>query len=271
MFQGWMLPLFVPATRPERFAKAAVSGTDAVVIDLEDAVDAADKSAARQHLVHSGGLGIAVIVRVNAGGTEWHDEDLSSARRHAAAIMLPKAEDAAAVAFAHEASGLPIVALIETIAGLDNLAEIAAAKGVVQLALGTMDFAAELGCAPTSSLFDSVRLQMLAASGRAGLAAPLDGVCLAIDDAPRLKREAQAILANGFAGRLLIHPAQVGPTAGGLLPNEDELTFARAVAATSGGAMRVAGRMVDAPVRRSSRRILASAERIAAALSRSQH
>ena len=64
-------PLFVPGNRPERFGKAAASGADAIIIDLEDAVAAADKDAARAAL-RTGFGSVPIIVRVNAPGTQWH-------------------------------------------------------------------------------------------------------------------------------------------------------------------------------------------------------
>jgi citrate lyase subunit beta/citryl-CoA lyase len=63
-------PLFAPASRPDRFIKADASGTDAVILDLEDAVAAADKDAARAAIAtHAGDLALPVIVRIIARGT----------------------------------------------------------------------------------------------------------------------------------------------------------------------------------------------------------
>lgn len=72
-------PLFVPANRPERFAKAAASGADAVILDLEDAVARDDKAAARG-MVETGFTDLPVILRVNAMGTDWHEDDIAAAR-----------------------------------------------------------------------------------------------------------------------------------------------------------------------------------------------
>src|ERR1035437_8084220 len=80
--------LFVPANRSERFAKALASGADAVILDLEDAVSAADKRAAAEHA--------RLVVRINASGTLWHDDDLLLLRQLTtqglAAVMVPKAQ-----------------------------------------------------------------------------------------------------------------------------------------------------------------------------------
>ena len=88
-------PLFVPADRPERFAKAAASGADAVFIDLEDAIAQAAKVQAREGLRGFESLTVPVFVRVNASATPWHAEDVEIASAlPLAGIILPKAESA---------------------------------------------------------------------------------------------------------------------------------------------------------------------------------
>ena len=87
--------LFVPGNRPERFAKALASGADAVIVDLEDAVAPADKEQARASLSNWLSAEHPVVVRINAAGTRWHDEDLTlCAHPGVAAVMMPKAERA---------------------------------------------------------------------------------------------------------------------------------------------------------------------------------
>lgn len=152
--------LFVPATRPERFAKAFDSGADCIIIDLEDAVAAESKCDARsqlaQYLPQLSPLQLArTLVRVNAVGTPWHDDDVALMREwtdHGLAVMLPKSEDAGALRGVAERIGpsANIVALIESLAGLDALDVIARAPNVVRLAFGHLDFQLDLGmrCSP---------------------------------------------------------------------------------------------------------------------------
>lgn len=264
---GWILPLFVPATRPERFAKAAESGADAIIVDLEDAVDPADKDAARRNVRAAVGAGADVILRINSAGSRWFDEDLLAARDAGVqAVMLPKSERVEDLTDAHAKSGLPLVALIETISALKELDALCMARGVVQLAFGTMDLASELGCAPESRLLDTVRLDLLISSAKSGLAPPLDGVSLAVSDLERLEEEAAVVARNGFAGRMLIHPAQVMPTARGMMPAPDLLSWSAEVCASSGAAVRVGGRMVDRPVRLNAERLVERAERVSRVL-----
>ncbi|HZA50330.1 MAG TPA: aldolase/citrate lyase family protein, partial [Myxococcaceae bacterium] len=84
--------LFVPATRPERFGKAAASGADRVIIDLEDAVAPESKVAARESLARAElPRTVPLYVRVNALSTEWFDADLAvAAGLSIAGIVLPK-------------------------------------------------------------------------------------------------------------------------------------------------------------------------------------
>jgi citrate lyase subunit beta/citryl-CoA lyase len=261
---GWVLPLFVPATRPDRFAKAAISGTDALVVDLEDAVPVDRKVEARTHLGASIGLGVDTILRINGRGSPWYADDLRAAASlpfHA--IMIPKVEGADVVAEAHALSGgKPILALIETLDGYERLDEIARADGCAQLGFGTQDFAAEMGCGPRSRLFDTVRFDMLCASRRAGIAPPLDGTSLLLNNSEGDDTAGRELVDIGFAGRFCIHPAQVCSLARGLRPTQAEINRAIRVMEAADGASQVDGHMVDQPVRIQMQNILRRASRL---------
>jgi citrate lyase beta subunit len=85
--------LYVPASRPDRFDKALASGADAVIVDLEDAVPADEKVAARNALAQWLMPAKPVIVRVNAASSQWFRDDLEVCRNDGVAgIILPKAE-----------------------------------------------------------------------------------------------------------------------------------------------------------------------------------
>jgi len=254
-------PLFVPGHRPDRFAKAAASGADAVIIDLEDAVPPEEKEAARRAAAGACLPGIRVLVRVNASGTPWHAEDLAAlSGAGVGGIVLPKAEDPAGMATIRALlpeDGLA-VALIESARGLAAARELARAAGC--LAFGSMDFAADLGCAHTRDALLMARLELVLASRLAGLPAPLDGVTATIGDDALVEDDARHAAGLGFGGKLLIHPRQVAPALRGFAPGEDEVAWARRVLATGGdGAEKVDGMMIDAPVRMRAARILARA------------
>ncbi len=265
--------LFVPATRPERYAKALASGADAVIIDLEDAVGAADKAAARQALAAAWpGLPAAqkqrVLVRVNAAGTAWHEDDLALlGRLRVAAVVVPKAEAAASLAPVARAggAGCAVVPLIESVAGLDAADALARAPQVIRLAFGNVDFQVDAGMAsgPDEDELVGVRVSVVLSSRRAALAAPIDGVTLSTQDSVQLQRDAARGRRSGFGGKLCIHPAQVAAVNAAFSPSAAEIEWARrvlaAAAAAGGGAIAVDGRMVDAPVLRLAEGMLARA------------
>lgn len=255
-------PLFVPANRLDRLDKAAASGADALIVDLEDAVAETQKEAARQALAAIALPALPVILRVNAAGTRWHADDLAmAAGKGFAAIMLPKAEDPAEIADVRRATGSGIVALVETARGVDVLDRIAGAPGVRRLAFGSVDFAADLGCAhePESLLF--ARSRIVLASRLAGIAAPLDGVTLAVADEAAAEADARRAMTLGFSGKLCIHPRQVGPVLRGFSPSPAELSWAdKVLSASTEGAVALEGTMIDAPVRRRAEQIRRRAE-----------
>ncbi|WP_343721851.1 CoA ester lyase [Herbaspirillum seropedicae] len=255
--------LFVPANRPERYAKALDSGADAVIVDLEDAVAAPYKEAARETLSRwlAGPEGQAsqarLWVRINAADTVWHEQDLLTfSALPVAGIVLPKAEDAAGVGAVAGAlrSGSGLIALIESAAGLAAMRQIAAAPGVQRLAFGSIDAQLDLGmqCGPEEEELLSLRVEMVLASRLAGIAAPVDGVTPGFDDEALLVRGVERARRLGFGAKLCIHPRQVEVVRRGFLPSEQELAWAAevmaAVRASDGGAISLKGRMIDRPL-----------------------
>jgi citrate lyase subunit beta/citryl-CoA lyase len=256
-------PLFVPATRPERFAKAAASGADAVILDLEDAVGLADKDSARAAL-RTDFTGLEVIVRINGVGTPWHEADVVALRQlSVAAVMLPKSEDPAAVAAVVSAlDRRPVIALIETARGLANARAIAALAGVVRLAFGSIDFCADLGCAQLREVLLPIRLELVLASRIARIAAPIDGVTVQLDDPALTYADAAHARQLGMGGKLCIHPNQITEVVRAFTPTGAEIDWARRVLASAEGAVLVDGQMVDEPVRLRARAILAVARQL---------
>jgi citrate lyase subunit beta/citryl-CoA lyase len=252
-------PLFVPATRLDRIGKAAASGADAIIVDLEDAVADKDKPAARAMLANVEFPPLPVILRINGALTPWHADDCAvAASLHLAAVMLPKSENAAGVAAVAETLGgnTPLIALVETARGLANLDAICGVSGVGRLAFGSVDFSADIGCAhrPESLLF--ARSQIVLASRLADLPGPLDGVTLAIDDEAAAEADARGAAALGFSGKLCIHPRQIAPVVRGFSPSAVEAAWAdRVLGAPEGGAASIDGIMIDAPVRRRAEQI----------------
>jgi citrate lyase subunit beta / citryl-CoA lyase len=262
--------LFVPGNRPERYQKALASGADAVVLDLEDSVPAAEKQAAREAIGQSWGAlqaaGLPLVIRINATQSAPGDDDLTwlETLAGAPAVMVPKAESRASLAsVAARWPGSALVPLIETAAGHAALAEIAAAPGVLRLAVGHIDFMADTGirCSDDESELAPLRFAVAMATRLAGLATALDGVTVDIGNDDRLRADTHRAQRFGFGGKLCIHPRQVAVVHAAMAPGPDEVAWAKRViaadAAAGGAAVQLDGRMVDAPVVLQARRVLA--------------
>ncbi|WPC07131.1 CoA ester lyase [Pseudomonas benzenivorans] len=258
--------LFVPATRPERFAKALASGADAVIVDLEDAVQESSKAEARSNLdaFLDCNPNVRLLVRINAPGHVQQAADIALCRRHHGVIglLLPKVENVEQVSLAAD-SGKPIWPIIESARGLMQLEHIACAAGVERLSFGALDLGLDLGLASGTAaaerMLDQARYSILLHSSAADLAPPLDSVFPAIQDQAGLDRAARDARDMGFGGLLCIHPSQVAVVHQALMPAPEELAWARRVLeAGSGGAgvFVVDGQMVDAPVLGRARRLL---------------
>lgn len=258
--------LFVPGDRPDRFAKAASSGADLAVCDLEDAVSPGSKQAARHEV--SGWLreGGSAAVRINAPGSPWYADDCAAllGLGGLAAVMVPKAEDPGTLAeLARRLEGVPLVALVETALGLHRAHDLAAVPGVARLAFGSVDFALDTGCAEDDVALLHARSCLVVASRAAGAAQPVDGVTLALDDPEAAGVDAGSARRLGFSGKLCVHPRQVGAVNAAFTPGPEEVAHARRVvaAAGDGAAARVNGQMVDVPVLERARRTLRQARR----------
>lgn len=256
--------LFVPADRPERYAKALSSAAHAVIIDLEDAVAPTQREAARTVLQRAWqGIDPAqrgrVAVRINGTGTPWHAGDVALVHALAASglggVVVPKAERAAPLAaLAGACPGVALLPLIESAEGAARLDEIAAAPQVLRLAFGHIDLQADLGmaCGVDEAELAPLRWAIALASRRAGLASPVDGVTTATGDAALLAADTARARRFGFGAKLCIHPAQIAGVHAAYAPSAEQRDWAQRVLAAAqaaqGGVCVVEGRMVDAPV-----------------------
>lgn len=248
--------LFVPGDRPDRFDKAAAAGADAVVLDLEDAVEPGSKEYARSAVADWLGSGPAtpVVVRINAAETAWFAEDSAMVRGYGCPVMLSKAQDPDTLA----RFDVPVLAVLETALSIEQAGVLSRAGPVVRLAFGSVDLAAELGIRPdTRSAMSYARSRLVIASAAAGIAAPLDGITLTLDAPSALDQDVESARELGFGGKLCIHPKQVAAVNAGFSPADEELDWARSVLAAEGkGATTVDGKMVDKPVLERARALL---------------
>ncbi|MCJ1707260.1 CoA ester lyase [Microbacterium sp. VKM Ac-2923] len=257
--------LFVPGDRPERLSKA-LERADAAILDLEDAVSPDAKSAARDALVAADPDPARVIVRVNAPTTPDFARDLAAlAQTRVRTVMVAKAEDPASLA---DLSEYAVIALCETARGVLFAKVLAELPQVEALMWGAEDLVASLG--GTSSRFPDggyrdvarlARARVLLAAGAFGKRA-IDAVHVDIADLDGLAAEARDAAASGFAATACIHPGQVETIRAAYAPVPADVAWARGVlAAAEGerGVFRYEGRMIDEPILRHARSVVARA------------
>ncbi|WP_227997104.1 HpcH/HpaI aldolase/citrate lyase family protein [Nocardia australiensis] len=254
--------LFCPADRPDRYKKAATAA-DVVIVDLEDAVAAHDKAAARRALIDTPLDPETTVVRINAAGTEDYPLDLEAlAKTGYQRIMLPKCESA------EQITALPdyqVIALIESPLGALAVGRAVMARNAIGVMWGAEDLVAGLGGKSSRHADGSyrdvarhVRSSALLAAKAYGKFA-LDSVCLDIRDLDSLRAESLDAVAIGFDAKVAIHPSQVPVIREAYAPSADELDWARRVldeVAKHRGVFSFEGRMVDAPVLRHAEHIV---------------
>jgi citrate lyase subunit beta/citryl-CoA lyase len=278
--------LFVPATSASKIDRAFAAGADGVIIDLEDAVAVSHKEAAREALTAIFAVPRAdACVRVNAVSTPHCLLDLLALPLPAVStVVLPKVQSAADLAVVDwvlrqretscglAAGSIALLALIETAKGLREVDAIArAAPRLRRLAFGAVDFATDLGTAvEEDSVVSAARVALACASRAAGLEPPIDAPELAMHHDDRLRAAAVRAKAQGFAGKLCIHPAQIGIVNQTFSPTVAEVERARQIVAAferaereGVAALSVDGEMVDYPVVERARRTLSLAQPLA--------
>lgn len=262
--------LFVPADRPDRYDKA-LAAADTVFVDLEDAVAPEHKDAARDTVRDALGRGDPdrFVVRVNARDTAWHEADVAMVRAAGATrVLLPKAGSAADL---EALPGLRVIALCETVQGVVNAREIAAADNCAGLFWGAEDLTADLGGRASRTADGAyhepmryARAQVLFAAAAAGRPA-IDAVFLDIQDTDALRAEAEAACDVGFAAKCCIHPSQVPVVRAAFAPTAEQVAWARGLMAAveehGTGVFTYQGRMVDGPLYALARTILSRTEK----------
>ncbi|MBU3076590.1 HpcH/HpaI aldolase/citrate lyase family protein [Sphingomonas quercus] len=255
--------LFVPGSNDRALAKAAALPCDMIIVDLEDSVRDDGKDGARDAAIAAlaEGFGRAEAgVRLNLRGTPWHVGDVTAVRASKATfVVLPKVEDAVTVATVARGVERPVLAMIETPAGV--LAAPSIAVACAGLIVGTNDLAATLQLPPGSGRGGlGFALQAVVLAARAAGVPVLDGVFNRLDDAEGLAAECAEGRAFGFDGKTLIHPAQIATANAAFGPTPQEVEEARAlIAAFGGGAERFRDRMIEAMHVAQARRVLALA------------
>jgi len=256
--------LFLPASNPRAIAKARDAGSDLVVLDLEDAVKPADKEAARQAAVEAVAepWPMPVAIRVNGEGSRWHDDDVDAVEHSKANLaVLPRATSAEAVRALNREVRRPVLAMIETAAGV--LAAPAIASDAAALIAGTNDLSADLQLPPDAGRQPlQMALQLIVLAGRAAGIAVFDGVFNGLEDVEGFAAQAAEGRQLGFDGKSLIHPSQVEPCHQAFAPTEAQIDRARRLLESStGGAERFEDQMIERMHVEAAQRLLARVTR----------
>jgi citrate lyase subunit beta/citryl-CoA lyase len=265
--------LYVPAHSERFIAKAHERGADAIIVDLEDAVPEAEKSAARDKLPETIAWvtrkGAAAFVRINAGARQ-RDDAIAAVRAGVFGLFIPKAGDPRALESlagtlrAEEAAlgrpATPFVAMIEDPAAMLDARALARVQRVMALSFGAEDFTAITGGTPTPEVLRHPKLMLhYAAKAEGKLSFGLLQSIADYSDLGALGAAAREAKAHGFDGATCIHPSGVPVLNEAFAPTDAERGWAGrvlAAAETSDAAFALDGRMVDAPVLARARRIL---------------
>lgn len=270
--------LYLPAANARAIEKARTLGSDAVILDLEDAVAPEAKPGARNAAVaaaSAGGWGDRLLlIRVNGLATPWGHADLAAVSAAAVdAVVVPKVDSAAEAAEAvARAGGKPVWPMIETPRGVLAAAAIAATPGVAALVAGMADLAKDLGAKPGPDRLPLLHaLSHIVLAARAAGVLAFDGVYTAIGDTAGFEAEARQGAALGFDGKTLIHPTQIDTANAVFGPDPAEVEAARrmvaawdAARAAGKGITTHEGKMVEHLHVESARRLIARAEAIGA-------
>ena len=277
--------LYVPGTSMKMMTKAAGLEVDSVCLDLEDAVALGQKEEARalvaQALAELDFGRTERCVRINEAGSDLARADLEAILPlHPDAIILPKVDSPDALLWADEMlleaetrhgwpiGGIALIALIETAMGVVRLADIAASTPRLQaLAFGAEDLMADVGGKRTSSNREVAypRSAVAITAAAFGLQA-LDQVFVTYKDLDGFRAEAEEAAILGYQGKQVIHPAQAQVAQEVFTPSEEEIAHAQRVLeamreaeARGEGVFALDGKMVDGPMIKAARRVLARA------------
>ena len=279
-------PLFAPGDSERKMANAIASAADAVILDLEDSVAAPAKDTARAMVpaVVRANPGRDLIVRVNPRGTPWYLADLAAAvPARPAGVMLPKCsgpDDLVALdhhlevletAAGMKVGSVGVVAIVTETAGsvftLGGYAGVAAR--LLAICFGAEDLSADLGISPRQpdgsypAPVVMARAHVLVAAGAIGVPA-IDTPYPDPRDPAGLRRESEVAAADGFTGKILIHPAQIEVVNAAFTPSAERVRWAERVrdafaANPDAGVFALDGKMIDRPHYKLAQRILAAA------------
>jgi citrate lyase subunit beta / citryl-CoA lyase len=278
--------LFTPGNRLDMLAKAVHSGTDAVIVDLEDSVSVDNKSEARANLDQLPESPVPYYVRTNAveTGLLW-DDVVAAGRSPAVGLIIPKAEDPGVISQVDGAltalemttgkarGSITLIPLIESALGVRLTYEMARASERVECVMfggGEQgDLVADLGVewTPEGTGLMQARSQVLLSSRGAGVPYPMEAVFMDFRNPEGLRVECELARTLGYVGKVAIHPSQIEVINDVFTPSPEVVEYQRKVLAAfeeaeaeGKASIAVDGKMVDYAVARVARAILARSD-----------
>lgn len=257
--------LFIPGNSLKKLQKGLESKSDAVIIDLEDAVLPVDKYTAREQVVEILKSGLVkgkqkVYVRINSFQTEWCIDDLVAITSIpvVTGIMLPKSEDKESIEVVSEylAEGQELIPLIETAKGVFYFQDIVTASSKIKkAAFGSVDYALDLGVEWTEKGEERrYAMSVLTVASRAlGLSPPIDAVFPILQNDQAFLVDANIGKEVGFFGKLIIHPKHIELVQEVYKPSEEQIIWSKKVielyeSNTHQGAIQLDGKLIDLPI-----------------------
>jgi citrate lyase subunit beta/citryl-CoA lyase len=225
--RSWLL---YAATKPEGFDKALASGTDQLVLDVEDAVDPKAKPQALADVIVWLEAGNKAWVRINDYTTPFWAADVAALKgvKNLQGVMLAKVEEASQVEATFDALGgeTPVVALIESALGIEEARNIACARGTFRLAFGSGDYRRDTGTAADDMAMLYPRSRLVTASRIGHLPGPIDGPTITTSYS-QLRVASEHTVVLGLTGKLCVDPGQIPVINETICPTQADVTWAR--------------------------------------------
>jgi citrate lyase subunit beta/citryl-CoA lyase len=278
--------LFTPGHRRDLIEKAIASGTDAVIVDLEDAVALDQKLTARSGLADLPASTVPLYVRTNGieSGLLW-DDVIAAGQADIAGLVIPKAEDpdllrqidgalrALETTTDREVGAITVIPLIESGVGVRATYDMISAAQRVQTVMfgggeqGDLVADLEVEWTPDGAGLMYARAKTLLDARAAGVQYPMEAVFMDFRNLDGLRIECELARRLGYTGKVAIHPAQIAVIHEVFTPSVEEVAHHRRIidefeAALAAGtaSISVDGKMVDYAVARVARLVLARAE-----------
>ena len=225
--RSWLL---FPATKPENFDKALASGTDQLVLDVEDAVDPKLKPQALADVIAWLAAGNKAWVRINDYSSPFWAADCAALKgvENLLGVMLAKVEDASQVEATFDALGgeTPVVALVESALGIEEARNIACARGTLRLAFGSGDYRRDTGTAADDMAMLYPRSRLVTASRIGNLPGPIDGPTITTSYS-QLRVASEHTVVLGLTGKLTVDAGQIPVINETICPTQADVTWAR--------------------------------------------